>query len=67
MLCFVETKIDDLEEIEFPGFIIKMKNRFKLSRVKSGRIILGFNKKNIADFIVLIETDSNIGLLHEYW
>jgi hypothetical protein len=45
MLCFVETKIDDLEEIEFPGFIIKMKNRFKLSRVKSGRIILGFNKK----------------------
>ena len=41
-----------------------MKNRFKFSRVKSGGIIIGFNKKkNIADFIVPIGTDSK----YIYW
>jgi exonuclease III len=28
ILCFVETKTDDVDEIDLPGFIIKMKNRF---------------------------------------
>ena len=41
---FVETKTDDVDEIDLPGFIIKMKNRFQFRRVKSGGIIVGFRK-----------------------
>jgi hypothetical protein len=45
IFCFVETKTDDVDEIDLPGFIIKMKNRFQLrSRVKSGGIIVRFRK-----------------------
>jgi hypothetical protein len=38
MLCFVEAKTDDLNEIELPGVVIniRMKNRFKSSKVKLG-------------------------------
>lgn len=36
ILCFVETKTDDVDEIDLPGFIIKMINRFQFRRVKSG-------------------------------
>jgi len=57
ILCFVETKTDDVDEIDLPGFIIKMKNRFQFRRVKSGGIIVGF-RKSLGDNISIIETDS---------
>jgi hypothetical protein len=36
ILCFVETKTDDADEINLPGFILHMKNRFTFKRVKWG-------------------------------
>lgn len=42
ILCFVETKTDDADEINLPGFILHMKNRFTFKRVKSSRIILAY-------------------------
>jgi hypothetical protein len=36
ILCFIETKTDDADEINLPGFILHMKNRFTFKRVKSG-------------------------------
>jgi hypothetical protein len=32
ILCFVESKTDDLDEIVLPGFLIKMKNRKSFSK-----------------------------------
>jgi hypothetical protein len=54
ILCFVETKTDDVDEIDLPGFIIKMKNRFQFRRVKSGGIIVGF-RKSLGDNISISE------------
>jgi hypothetical protein len=39
ILCFVETKTDDADEINLPGFILHMNNRFTLKRVNSGGYI----------------------------
>jgi len=44
ILCFVETKTDDPDEINLPGFDVIMKNRFKINRTKSGGIVLAFKK-----------------------
>jgi hypothetical protein len=55
-LSYVETKTDDVDEIDLPGFIIKRKNRFQFRRVKSGGIIVGF-RKSLGDNISIIETD----------
>jgi hypothetical protein len=40
IVCFVETKTDDMDEIKLPGYIFHMKNRKTNSRVKSGGIII---------------------------
>jgi hypothetical protein len=58
ILCFVESKIDDLDEIVLPGFLIKMKNRKSFSNRKSGGIVLGF-KEEYDSFIHPIPTDSS--------
>lgn len=45
ILCFVESKTDDLDEIVLPGFLIKIKNRKSFSNRKSGGIVLGFKEE----------------------
>jgi hypothetical protein len=46
ILCFVETKTDDADEINLPGFILHMKIRFTFKRVKSGGIILAYKTES---------------------
>jgi hypothetical protein len=57
ILCFVETKTDDADEINLPAFDVIMKNTFKINRTKSGGIVLTF-KKHLGDFIHPLESDS---------
>ena len=45
VLCLVETKTDDLDEIIIPGFITKFKNRKAFANRKSGGIMLAFKQK----------------------
>ena len=73
ILCFVETKTDDMDEIDLPGYYVKMKNRSKISRVKSVGIILAY-KEHLSEYICPIETESkyilwfkiNKNLFHSY-
>ena len=39
ILCFVESKTDDTDVIEIPGFVSHMKNRTQVARIRSGGII----------------------------
>ena len=57
ILCFVETKTDDADKINIPGFDVIMKNRFKMNRTKSVGIVLAF-KKHLGDVIHPLESDS---------
>lgn len=57
IICLVESKTDDRDEIKLPGYIFKLKNRKKIANVKSGGILLGFKDK-YEKFIEPIETDS---------
>jgi hypothetical protein len=45
IVCFVETKTDDMNEIKLPGYKFHMKNRKTNSRVKSGGIIIGHQEQ----------------------
>ena len=45
IVCMVETKTDDRDEIKLPGYVFKLKNRKKTARVKSGGILLGFKEE----------------------
>ena len=42
ILCLLETKTDDIDQVDLPGFITILKNRFKFRRVKSGGIVLAY-------------------------
>ena len=55
--CFVESKTDDLDEISVPGYKFEMKNRKKVSKVKSGGIVLAY-RENFKNNIETIHTDS---------
>jgi hypothetical protein len=56
VLRFLETKTDDIDEIHIPGFITSMKNREKLSKARSGGIILSV-RENIVKHVKIIDTD----------
>ena len=56
ILCLIETKTDDLDEINLMGYTFKMQNREKVKTVKSGGIILGY-KDCLDAFIEPIDTD----------
>ena len=45
IVCFQETKLDDIDIIDCENFIFKYKNRKKISNYKSGGIAIGY--KNI--------------------
>jgi hypothetical protein len=39
IICLVESKTDDRDEIKLSGYIFKLKNRKKIAKVKSGGIL----------------------------
>jgi hypothetical protein len=45
IICLVESKTDDRDEIKLPGYIFKLKNQKKIAKVKSGGILLGLKDK----------------------
>lgn len=51
-----ESKTDDIDSINFPGYTFKMKNHKKISRRRSGGIIVGF-KDSLTSCIEVIETE----------
>ena len=57
ILCFTESKTDDTDHINLPGFEIYMKNRFKFKRIRSGGITLAV-KCHLANYIHEIDTNS---------
>lgn len=56
IICLQETKTDDLDTIELPGYIFKMKNRKKIGR-KSGGMILAY-KESLENYIELLDIES---------
>ena len=59
VLCLVETKTDDLDEIIIPVFITKFKNRKPFANRKSEGIMLAFKKK-IVKYINPLNTESSV-------
>jgi hypothetical protein len=56
IICLQETKTDDFDQIDIPGYIFKLNDRKKTkSRNKSGGIALGF-KEQLSDKISPVET-----------
>ena len=61
IICLVESKTDDTDEILLPGYIFKMKNRKTFACRKSGGIVLGYREKFEGD-IEVIETENKFVL-----
>jgi hypothetical protein len=59
ILCFVESKSDDLDFFDIPGYEVKMKIRKTVAKVNSGGGITIAYKTEIVDKIQLIATESN--------
>jgi hypothetical protein len=57
IICFVETKTDNIDIIILPGYKFVMKNRETNTKNRSGGIMVGF-KDNLAKHIDLVNTDS---------
>lgn len=53
----METRTDDLDIIELPGYTFKMKNRKRISTKRSGGIVVGY-KDCLKDYIEVVETNS---------
>ena len=62
IICFTETKLDDLDNLESDDFLFRYKNRKKVATYKSGGIAIGY-KKCLHKFIKPIETDCQ----YVYW
>ena len=56
ILCFTETKTDNTDVIDIQGYIVLMKNRFDVAKVKSGGLILAV-KENLIEYIDIITSD----------
>lgn len=56
-----ETKLDDLDHLEIPNFVLFFKNRKTISRRKSGGIALAV-KTHLVKYVKIIETDCNLVL-----
>lgn len=57
IVCLVETKTDNLDQINIPGFKFKMKNRTKIAKKRSGGIVVGY-RESLENNIQFIDTDS---------
>ena len=55
ILCFVETKTNDLDVINFPGFKFIMKNRKNIAYRRSGGIMVGY-RDTLVNMIEIKET-----------
>ena len=55
ILCFVETKTDDLDVINFPGFKFIMKNRKNIAYRRSGGIMVRY-RDTLVNMIEIKET-----------
>ena len=65
VLCFVETKTDDCDQIDLPGFqMLYMKNRASMSNRRSGGIAL-YVKINITSYVKVVMTECNFILWFE--
>ena len=56
ILCFQETKTDDIDVLELENYEFVMKNRKKYGRVNSGGIVLAF-RNYLKDHITIHETE----------
>jgi hypothetical protein len=54
ILCFVETKTDDLDVINFPGFKFIMKNRKNIAYRRSGGIMAVISLESLIDILTVI-------------
>ncbi|CAG2228304.1 unnamed protein product [Mytilus edulis] len=61
-ISLVETKTDDLDKINIPGFTFHLKNRKNIARVKSGGIAFGY-KSHLENFVKPVENFSSL----VYW
>ena len=57
IMCLVETKTDDIDIIDCPGYKFNMKNRRKITNKRSGGIVVGY-KENLDCYIDFICTKS---------
>jgi hypothetical protein len=60
IVCFVETKTDDIDIITLPGYKFVIENRKTITKNRSGGIMVGF-KDNLAKHIDIVNTDSKCG------
>ncbi|CAG2247003.1 unnamed protein product [Mytilus edulis] len=58
-ICLTETKTDDFDNVDIPGYTFKLKNRKTKSKVKSGGIAFGY-KNELENYVQTIETESNL-------
>ena len=65
IICFVETKTENIDIIILPGYKFVMKNREKNTKNRSGGIMVGF-KGNLAKRIDLVNTDSKYVMWFKY-
>ncbi|CAG2185030.1 unnamed protein product [Mytilus edulis] len=56
IVCLVETKTDDIDVINLPGYEFKMKNRKKVTKTRSGGITVGY-KEHLKTMIEIIDTE----------
>ena len=56
VICLTETKTDDTDVVQIPGFSVFLKNRCKLSNVRSGGIALLF-RDSLVKYVTVIKTD----------
>ena len=56
LLCFTETKTDDLDNVELNDYVFFSKNRNTCTRVRSGGIVVGI-RETLSRYITPLETD----------
>jgi exonuclease III len=56
IIGLTETKTDDSDEINIPGFVTFMRNRHKLSKIRSGGIIIAV-KDSTVKHVKILKTD----------
>ena len=53
IVCFVESKTDAMDIINFEGYQFNMKNRKLFAKVKSGGIIIGYKNELSSEITIL--------------
>ena len=57
IVCFVETRTDEIDMLHFPGYSFHMKNRKKITNKRSGGIVIGF-KTALENDVEIVNTES---------